>query len=188
MGMRIVCIQSVSLDVAECMTFHRLIKLCYGTTFVKDGDRDLNFRELVRLTRMANAFECLDAVKGCATALQRLPLDWEASVECIILADLLKGVDGMAKLAVRAQDALANALGFVHECYVPAGGEEPEELGQMMVGTPYLDGLRLNTRVKVRPSLNVEFIQCADRCTTICLKTSIMSHFLACQLRGRDFH
>jgi hypothetical protein len=154
------------VHLAEYTTFHRLIKLCYGTTFVEDGSRNLDLGELVRLTHMANAFECLDAVKGCAAALQTLPLDWEGAVQCIILADLLKGVEGMAMLMVRAQDALADALGFVHECYVPAGGEEPEELGQMMVGTPYLDGLRLNTRVKVRPSPKVKITQCAARYTT----------------------
>jgi hypothetical protein len=143
--------------VAEYTTFHRLIKLCYGTTFVEDGSRELDLGELVRLTHVANAFECLDAVKGCAAALQTLPLDWEGAVQCIMLTDQLDGVEGMATLMVRAQDALTEALGFVHECYVSS---------RNTTGASDVDGLRLDTRVKVRyyEFLQLHFLILTIRC------------------------
>jgi hypothetical protein len=125
----------------EYVTFRRLIKLCYGTTFIKEGDRDLDVSELVRLIHVANAFECMDAVKECATALTNLDLDWEGALQCIELTDMLKDVEGMEDLGVKAGDVLAKEVGPVHKLFTPAkdGEDEGDVLG----------GLKLSSKVKV---------------------------------------
>jgi Ca2+-binding EF-hand superfamily protein len=126
------------------VTFRRLIKLSYGSTFIKEGDRDLEFSELVRLIHVANAFECMDAVKECATALTNLDLGWEGAVQCLELTDMLKGVEGMADLAKKAGDVVAEELGPVHELLVPVKDDEDGEDGVDVLG-----GLRLSEKVKV---------------------------------------
>jgi hypothetical protein len=122
------------------VTFRRLIKLCYGSTFIKEGDRDLDFSELVRLIHVANAFECMDAVKECASALTNGDLDWAAAVQCIELTNMLKDVEGMRGLATKAGDMIAKEVGLVHELFVPSG-----EKGKPGV----LGGLKLSEKVKV---------------------------------------
>jgi hypothetical protein len=124
------------------VTFHRLIKLFYGTTFIKEGDRDLDVSELVRLIHVANAFECMDAVKECATALTNGDLDWEGAVQCLELTDMLEGVEGMAGLAKKAGKVITKevALGPVDKLFVPSDEE----------GKPgILGGLKLSEKVKV---------------------------------------
>jgi hypothetical protein len=128
--------------VSEYVTFRRLIKLCYGTTFIKEGDRDLDVSELVRLIHVANAFECMDAVKECATALSRGELHWEGSLQCLELTDMLKGVEGMADLAKKAADVIAKEVGPVDELFVPVKDDE--------YGRGVLYGLKLSEKVKVR--------------------------------------
>jgi hypothetical protein len=41
---------------------------------------------------MANAFECMDAVKQCTADLHARPMGWEAALQVIELGDMLKGV------------------------------------------------------------------------------------------------
>jgi hypothetical protein len=103
----------------EYLAFRRLIKLCYGTTFIKEGDRDLDVSELVRLIHVANAFECMDAVKQCTAALQGGGLDWEGAMQCLELTDMLKGVEGMRDLAEKAGRVIAMEVGPVHALFVP---------------------------------------------------------------------
>jgi hypothetical protein len=129
-------------------TFRRLIKLCYGTTFTKEGGRDLDVSELLRLIHVANAFECMDAVKQCTVALQGMELDWEMAVQCLELTDLLNGVEGMGDLAVKAADVIAKELGPVHELFVPAKHGEDD-------GGDVLGGLRLSEKVKVRTHITL---------------------------------
>jgi hypothetical protein len=129
----------------EYVTFHRLIKLCYGTTFIKEGDRDLDVSELVRLIHMANAFECMDAVKECATALNSRDLDWEGAVQCLELTDMLKGVEGMGGLAKKAAGVVAKEAGPVHALFTPLKDHEDGQDGGDVLG-----GLRLSEKVKVR--------------------------------------
>jgi hypothetical protein len=124
----------------EYVTFRRLIKLCYGTTFIKEGDRDLDVSELVRLIHVANAYECMDAVKECATALTNGELDWEGALQCLELTDMLKDVEGMGDLAKKATDLLVKEVGPVDELFVPSG-----EKGKPGV----LGGLKLSDKVKV---------------------------------------
>jgi hypothetical protein len=125
----------------EYVTFRRLIKLCYGTTFIKEGDRDLDVSELVRLIHVANAFECMDAVRQCTVALQGMELDWEGALQCIELTDMLKDVEGMEGLAKKAAEVLAEEVGPVDELFTPAERND---------GGDVLGGLRLSARVKVR--------------------------------------
>jgi hypothetical protein len=127
--------------VPEYVTFKRLIKLCYGTTFIKEGDRDLGVSELVRLIHVANAFECMDAVKECVAALTDLDLGWGGAVQCLELTDMLKNVEGMADLAEKAGDALAGHVGLVPELFEPVEDEEDED--------DVLGGLRLSEDVRV---------------------------------------
>jgi hypothetical protein len=122
------------------VTFRRLIKLCYGSTFVKEGDRDLEVSELVRLIHVANAFECMDAVKECATALTNGELDWEGAVQCLELTDMLRDVEGMEDLAVTAGDIIAKNVGLVHELCTPAKDDED--------GGAVLGGLKMSDTVK----------------------------------------
>jgi hypothetical protein len=128
-------------SITEYVTFRRLIKMCYGTTFIKEGDRDLDVSELVRLIHVANAFECMDAVKQCTVALQGGDLDWEGATQCIELGELLKGVEGMRDLAKKAGRVIAKEVGPVDELFVPAEAED---------GGDVLGGLRLSAKVKVR--------------------------------------
>jgi hypothetical protein len=123
------------------VTFRRLIKLCYGATFIQDGDRDLDFSELVRLIHVANAFECMDAVKQCTVALQEVELDWERALQCIELTDTLKDVEGMTGLAENASYAVAKEVGPVDELFALA--REGEDGGDV------LGGLGLSEKVKV---------------------------------------
>jgi hypothetical protein len=113
------------------LTFRRIIKLCYGgSTLIKEGDRDLDVSELVRLIHVANAFECMDAVKECATALTRGELDWEGALQCLELTDMLKGVEGMKDLAKKAGDMIAQEVGPVDKLFVPSDEEgKPGVLG-----------------------------------------------------------
>jgi hypothetical protein len=128
------------------VTFRRLIKLCYGTTFIKEGDRDLDVSELVRLVYVANAFECMDAVKECAIAFQGMDLGWEGALQCLELTDVLKGVEGMAGLGVKAGDVIAREVGLVHELFVPDGSKgKPGVLG----------GLKLSEKVKVSTAASI---------------------------------
>jgi hypothetical protein len=129
------------------VTFRRLIKLCYGSTFIKEGDRDLDVSELVRLIHVANAFECMDAVKECATALTNGELDWEGAVQCLELTEMLKGVEGMAGLAKKAGAVIAEEVGPLHELFTPVKDDEDEDDGDDVLG-----GLRLSEKVKVRYS------------------------------------
>jgi hypothetical protein len=94
----------------------------------------------MRLIHVANAFECMDAVKECATALTNRELDWEGAVQCIELTDMLKGVQGMKGLATKAQKVLAKEVGPVHELFVPIDQEAV---------TGSLGGLKLSDKVKV---------------------------------------
>jgi hypothetical protein len=130
----------MSCLASEYVTFRRLIKLCYGTTFIKEGDRDLDVSELVRLIHVANAFECMDAVKQCKVALQVVELDWEGAVQCLELTDMLKGVEGMGDLAKKAGDVIAKEVGPVDELFVPVEDD----------GGDVLYGLKLSEKVKVR--------------------------------------
>jgi hypothetical protein len=131
--------------VPEYVTFRRLIKLCYGSTFVKEGDRDLDVSESVRLIHMANAFECIDAVKQCATALINGDLDWEGAVQCIELTDMLQGVEGMRDLTKKAAGVVAKEAGPVHALFTPVKDHEDGQHGEDVLG-----GLRLSEKVKVR--------------------------------------
>jgi hypothetical protein len=133
----------ISCLASEYVTFRRLIKLCYGTTFIKEGDRDLDFSELVRLIHVANAFECMDAVKQCTVALQGMELDWEGALQCLELTEMLKGVEGMGGLVKKAGDVLAKEVGPVDELFVSAEGED-DGRGDV------LDDLQLSEKVKVR--------------------------------------
>jgi hypothetical protein len=139
----------MSCLISEYVTFRRLIKLCYGTTFIKEGDRDLDVSELVRLIHVANAFECMDAVRQCTVALQGMELDWEGAVQCLELTEMLKGVEGMGDLAKKAAEVLAKEVGPVDELFVPA--EEEKDAGD---GGDVLGRLRLSARVKVRARLS----------------------------------
>jgi hypothetical protein len=131
----------------DFVTFRRLIKMCYGSTFIKEGDRDLDVSELVRLIHVANAFECMDAVKECATGLTNLDLDWEGALQCLELTDMLKDVEGMADLAEKAQKVLAKEVGPLDELFTPAkDGEDGENV---------LGGLKLSSKVKVSTSPRV---------------------------------
>jgi hypothetical protein len=130
------------------VTFRRLIKLCYGTTFLKEGDRELDVSELVRLLYVANAFECMDAVKECAIALQGMDLGWEGALQCLELTDVLKGVEGMGGLAKKAAEVLAKEVGPVHELFVPSGEKDkPGVLG----------GLKLSEKVKVSAAASITY-------------------------------
>jgi hypothetical protein len=131
----------ISLLIAEYATFRRLIKLCYGTTFIKEGGRDLGVSELVRLIHVANAFECMYAVQECTAALANRDLDLEGAVQCIELTDMLKDVEGMAGLAKKVGVVLAKEVGPVHELFVPS-----DEKGKPGV----LGGLKLSEKVKVK--------------------------------------
>jgi hypothetical protein len=124
------------------VTFRRLIKLCYGTTFIKEGDRDLDVSELLRLIHVANAFECMDAVKHCMLALQDGDLDWDGALQCLELTDMLKDVEGMTGLAKKAGRVIAKEVGPVDELFTPA--KQGEDGGDV------LGGLRLSEKVKVR--------------------------------------
>jgi hypothetical protein len=137
--------------VSEYVTFRRLIKLCYGTTFIKEGDRDLDVSELVRLIHVANAFECMDAVKQCTVALQGGDLGWDEALQCLELTEMLKGVEGMEDLAVKAGDVLAKEVGLVHELFVPAKA--------LKVAAGVLGGLRLSKKVKVRTHITIHAIE-----------------------------
>jgi hypothetical protein len=132
----------------EYATFKRLIKLSYGTTFTKEGDRDLDVSELIQLIHVANAFECMDAVKECVAALTDLDLGWEGAVQCLELTDMLKGVEGMKGLAKKAGDVLAEAVGPVHDLFEPVEDEEDED--------DVLGGLRLFEDVKVGTSPQID--------------------------------
>jgi hypothetical protein len=139
-------LRHVLYQYTEYVTFRRLIKLCYGTTFIKEGDRDLDVSELVRLIYMANAFECMDAVKECATALVNGDLDLEGAVQCLELTDVLNDVEGMAGLGVKAGDVLAKEVGPLDELFVPVEDEDEDDEDDV------LGGLRLSARVKVSRS------------------------------------
>jgi hypothetical protein len=132
---------TISCLASEYVTFRRLIKLSYGSTFIKEGNRDLDVSELVRLIHVANAFECMDAVKQCAIALTNGDLDLEGAVQCLELTEMLKGVEGMRDLAEEAGEMLAKEVGPVHELFTPAqqGGDGGDVLG----------GLRLSEKVAV---------------------------------------
>jgi hypothetical protein len=136
----------ILLPVPEYVTFRRLIKLCYGSTFIKEGDRDLDVSELVRLIHVANAFECMDAVKECAAALINVELDWEGAVQCLDLTDMLKDVEGMRGLATKAGDVIVKEVGPVHELFVSSG-----EKGKPGV----LGGLKLSDKVKVSVAASI---------------------------------
>jgi hypothetical protein len=129
----------------EYVTFQRLIKMCYGTTFIKEGDRDLDVSELVWLVYVANAFECMDAVRQCMATLQGWHMDWEGAVQCIELTEMLKDVEGVGDLAKKAAGVVAKAVGPVHKLFTPAQGERD--------GGDVLGGLRLSKKVKVRKTL-----------------------------------
>jgi hypothetical protein len=131
----------ISCLASEYATFRRLIKLCYGTTFIKEGDRDLDVSELVRLIHVANAFECMYAVQECTAALANRDLDLEGAVQCIELTEMLKDVEGMAGLAKKIGGVLAKEAGPVHELFVPSG----EKGGPGVMG-----GLKLSEKVKVK--------------------------------------
>jgi hypothetical protein len=135
--------------VPEYVTFQRLIKLCYGTTFIKEGDRDLDLSELVWLLYVANAFECMDAVRQCMATLQGWDMDWEGAVQCLELTETLKGVQGVGlrDLAKKAAGVVAKEVGPVYALFVPVKDDED---GQD--GGDALAGLRLSEKVKVRYS------------------------------------
>jgi hypothetical protein len=133
--------------IAEYVTFHRLIKLCYGSTFIKEGDRDLDVSELMRLIHVTNAFECMDAVKECATALTNGDLDWAETVQCLELTDTLRDVEGMEDLGVKAGIVLAEHVGPFDELFTPAKDGE--------YGGGVLGGLKLADTVKVSMLPNI---------------------------------
>jgi hypothetical protein len=123
------------------VTFLRLIKLCYGTTFTKDGDRDLGVRELVRLIHVADAFECMDAIKQCTGALEvEFSKNWTSALEGLEIVEMSRGVTGMAALGLKATAAVVKGLGRVHELFTPS--DETDKPG-------VLGGLKLADRVKV---------------------------------------
>lgn len=134
-------LRGVLSDYTEYMVFRRLIKLCYGTTFTKDGDRDLGVRELVRLIHVADAFECMDAVKQCTAALEvEFSENWTSALEGLEATEMSRGGLRLAALGLKAQDAVVKGLGRVHELFTPSEGKDrPGVLG----------GLKLADRVKV---------------------------------------
>jgi hypothetical protein len=89
----------------------------------------------------------MDAVKECATALVNGDLDWEGAVQCIELTDMLTGVEGMARLAEKAGNALAKEVGPVDKRFVPNGEED---------GPGVLGGLKLSEKVKVSGAASIK--------------------------------
>jgi hypothetical protein len=88
----------------------------------------------------------MDAVRECASALQAKPMTRERAIQCIELADALKGVENMAGLAKEAVRQLARTVGNVHELFTPAALDDPAAFC----------GLTLSDKVKVHIAYSVE--------------------------------
>jgi hypothetical protein len=86
--------------------FHLLIKLSYGTTYIRDREREIGMDALLRLLQVANAFEFMQAVKECSLAIAPLVTEWDDAVKCFTVFHQLSGVEGMKK----AEDAMVKLL------------------------------------------------------------------------------
>jgi hypothetical protein len=89
--------------------FYLLIKLSYGTTYIRDGERKLGVDELLRLLQVANAFEFMQAFAECRTALVDMVREWDDAVGCFTVFHQLSGVEGMKE----AEEAMGKLLGHL---------------------------------------------------------------------------
>jgi hypothetical protein len=87
--------------------FYLLIKLSYGTTYIRDGERELGVDELLRLLQVANAFEFMQAFAECRTALVDMVTEWDEAVKCFTVFHQLSGVEGMKE----AEEVMGKLLG-----------------------------------------------------------------------------
>jgi hypothetical protein len=129
--------------VTDFRILRLLVKLSYGTTYTKEGDRRLEPEELIRMAYMAKSFEFNDAVRECCLALQGR-MNFERSVQVMELGSNLEGGAHMESLLRSANDVFLKGIGPVHELWTSSS---PKEDPLSIVG------MRLKDQIRVRAAL-----------------------------------